>query len=572
MKLIELGANKESFRTIYFNPKGVTLIVGNRIKGDTKSTYNGVGKSLALYLIQFCLGSKSNKKITKQLKDWAFYLKFSIEGVEYIAERNINTQKRIKLNDKDLSISEFNEQMLNLLFEIPSELKKASFRSLISRFLRTREDEYMVYSQFVHKEQDERALLSNSILLGLNSHLVESKFLLKEEYNAINSLRLGIQKDEIFNKFFGSEGEVGLKIKELEESVDSLEKSLKNFEIAEDYKKIEVESNKISYTLKEKSNDISLIDETIKNIDKSLELKTDIGIKDVENLVSQFETEFGIDIKGKLGDVINFHTNLTSSREERLTKEKKRLKIQKAILETEHFSLSQELDKNLKYLNQFGALEDYVSVNQKLIDEKSSLLKLKSSVELIEKYKNREAEIKVKLAEDSLISEQYLQKEKTGILLRLMESYRILTGTFYDDKKGGITVLNNSGDNKLRYNIEVKIQDDSSDGINKVKLFCFDLLLLILQQKHKIKFIFHDSRLYADMDTHQRYVALKIAHELKENDFQYIATMNQDTVDILRAERTEEEFNSIIKDNVIMELNGDVPENRLLGIHLDLDY
>lgn len=572
MKLVELGSNKATFRTIYFKPQGVTLIVGNRIDGDKKSTYNGVGKSLSLYLIQFCLGAKQNPKLKTPLKDWSFYLKFTIDGILYTSERSVNSQNVIKLNGKELKVNKFNELLLGLLFCIPSSLTKASFRSLISRFLRTREEEYLTYSQFVYKEQEERALLSNSILLGLDSLLVEHKFLLKEEFNNINTLRKAIQNDEIFLKYFGSEGEVSLKIKELEDSVSGLEARLKNFEIADDYKKIETLSYDYSYQLKIKANEISLVNETISNISKSLELKSDIGIKDVENLVEQFQTVFNIDVSEKLKEVIAFHENLTSARTERLKKELHSLNLHRKILLVEQGELVSKLDENLKYLNKFGALEDFVSVNLKLTDEKNSLFKLRSSAELIDKYRNREAEIKVELAEENLATEKYISTEKSGLLAELMNLYRDLTGRFYDERKGGISVLNNSGDNKLRYNIDVKIQDDSSDGINKVKLFCFDILLLTLQKNHLVKFVFHDSRLFADMDTHQRFMALKVANELGEHGFQYIATMNQDTIDILRDERTPEEFDSVIQENIKLELKGDIPQNRLLGVHIDIDY
>ena len=67
MKLIELGANKPTFKTIHFNPSGITLIVGKRAEEKGNNTYNGVGKSFALYLVQFCLASKSNLKLTKKL-------------------------------------------------------------------------------------------------------------------------------------------------------------------------------------------------------------------------------------------------------------------------------------------------------------------------------------------------------------------------------------------------------------------------------------------------------------------------------------------------------------------------
>ena len=124
----------------------------------------------------------------------------------------------------------------------------------------------------------------------------------------------------------------------------------------------------------------------------------------------------------------------------------------------------------------------------------------------------------------------------------------------------------------MRYKIDVRINDDSSDGINEVRIFCFDLLILLEQINHNVKFLFHDSRLYADMDTHQRFTALKIASEIGDKDFQYIATMNQDTLDILKRERSEEEYKDFVENNIVLELNGDTPQGRLLGIHLDLDY
>ncbi len=76
------------------------------------------------------------------------------------------------------------------------------------------------------------------------------------------------------------------------------------------------------------------------------------------------------------------------------------MKIHKNILLLEHQTLATELDENLKYLNKHGAVDDYVSINQKLNDDVASLDKLRSSVELIDKYKKREAEIKLKLAND----------------------------------------------------------------------------------------------------------------------------------------------------------------------------
>ncbi len=48
--------------------------------------------------------------------------------------------------------------------------------------------------------------------------------------------------------------------------------------------------------------------------------------------------------------------------------------------------------------------------------------------------------------------------------------------------------------------------------------------------------------------------------------------MNQDTIELLKQERTEDVYQEVIGKNIIMELSSETPEKRLLGIHVDLDY
>ena len=55
MKLLKLRANKESFHTIPFNSKGISLIVAKKRTENERNTYNSVGKSLSIALIHFCL-------------------------------------------------------------------------------------------------------------------------------------------------------------------------------------------------------------------------------------------------------------------------------------------------------------------------------------------------------------------------------------------------------------------------------------------------------------------------------------------------------------------------------------
>ncbi len=71
-----------------------------------------------------------------------------------------------------------------------------------------------------------------------------------------------------------------------------------------------------------------------------MNLKTDVGIIDVQKMIAQVNIELGVDISQKLEDVIRFHNSLTTGREERLKKEEQRLKIHKNILLLEHQTLA----------------------------------------------------------------------------------------------------------------------------------------------------------------------------------------------------------------------------------------
>ena len=141
----------------------------------------------------------------------------------------------------------------------------------------------------------------------------------------------------------------------------------------------------------------------------------------------------------------------------------------------------------------------------------------------------------------------------------------------YPKKKSGLVIKNNSGENTLRYTIDARIEDDSSDGVNEVRIFCFDWLLLGCKQS-KMRFMMHDSRLFANMDPRQREILFRIVNKTcSEDSFQYICSINEDALLSVQSLMNDDEFNSIIQKNIILELNDDSPTSKLLGIQIDID-
>ena len=72
MRLISLTANQKSFHPIIFKD-GINIIAGKQVTPHNENdgnTYNGVGKSLTLHLIHFCLGSRKIESFEKVIQEW----------------------------------------------------------------------------------------------------------------------------------------------------------------------------------------------------------------------------------------------------------------------------------------------------------------------------------------------------------------------------------------------------------------------------------------------------------------------------------------------------------------------
>ncbi|MBO5069418.1 MAG: DUF2326 domain-containing protein [Roseburia sp.] len=92
------------------------------------------------------------------------------------------------------------------------------------------------------------------------------------------------------------------------------------------------------------------------------------------------------------------------------------------------------------------------------------------------------------------------------------------------------------------------------------------------REQSKMRFIAHDSRLFANMAPPQRETLFRLVYKTcKQEDFQYICSINEDALLSFQSLMSEEEFEEIISENIILELNDDAPSSKLLGIQVDID-
>lgn len=577
MRLVSLEANKPSFHSISFNKTGLSLIVGKRrdLKKDSpdiRKTYNGVGKSLIVDLVHFCLGSEKKATYASQLPGWAFTLTFEHDGSIYQASRSTSEQDELVLNGETLKARAYCQALAEIVFPRLSSKSPLSFRSLIKQFIRPNKSGYSYFNILDDREQPYQCLMRSVFLLGLETEHVVRKHNIKLEIDRVKDLKKNIAKDTVLRAFFGENKNLDIELQDLNDKCRTLEEQIKNFQVADNYHAVKEEAEAINRTLHRIRNEETVLINAIKGIEASMQEQPDLTPTIISNIYSEAKLNFPDAVKRTIEEVHAFHRSLLTNRVQRLNGEKILLENNLHSARAKMQDLRQQYDEKVQFLGSHGAFDELVVLTSTLNESKNRVAKLQDYRILQEKYDSEIQKHNAALIQENIRSGEYL-KTANSIIESNLQAFRAFSRQFYSDKPGGITVQLNDGENQIRYDITVKIQDDRSDGINEVKIFCYDMTILQQYHNHKVDFLFHDSRLFSDMDARQRTTLFKIASVPSlSRGMQYIASINQDQIEAMRAHMTSEEFKSVFEGpNVVLELADQSPEDKLLGIQVELD-
>jgi len=576
MQLISLTANKESFRPVHFkNEVGLNFIVAiqkNPESSDKGNTTNGVGKSLIVALIHFCLGSSKKDSLKKDLSGWSFLLTFKIGSETFKSERATDKQDIIVLNGQEISLTKFKNKFESLLFDIPAGTSELSFRSLLPFFIRPRKASYTDYDNPNAIKKDYQIQITNALLLGLDVLLVEEKFKLRKEKERIKNLVKELNQDELLKDFFNQKKDSTLEGQQVKEDILKLENDLKAFKVADDYYEINKDADKIKLEIEKANNRITLIDNQILSIEETRRISPDIKRENIEKIYKEASAVFNQESLKTLEDLEKFYKHLSTNREKRLLDKKNELLRSLKDLQNNIEQKKFELDSKLKYLDTHQALDIVLKLQDKLSDLKAKEDNIQRYDVLISKYQKS----KIKTEKDFIASTektQYYLDDAKEVIKTTNNFFRELAKRFYPTATTGITIKNNDGDNQKRYNIDAKIDFDRSDGIGNIKIFCYDITILLKGFAHRVNCIFHDSRLLSDTDPRQIAELFKILNEfIQVSGKQYILSLNQNQLDEVKKYLTEREYQMIIQQNICLELKDELPEDKLLGIQVDMDY
>lgn len=575
--------DKESFREVRFKP-GFNVILAERLKESTqKDTRNALGKTTLIEIIHFCLGASAKKNeglLVKELENWTFILDLTLNGKDYSIYRNtLEFDKIIIEGDVSdwpikpgkilfgekcvLNLKDWNTVLGYLMFGIPIEDTKKkycpTFRSLISYFMRRGVKGFT--SPFKHFDQQKEwdSQVNNAFLLGLNWEYASDFQVLKDNKRTLSELKKAADQG-LLTGYIGSMGELEAERIRLESNISKLAGELETFKVHPQYFKIQEEANRLTKKIHDVTNHLTIDKQLLSKYKDSLVQEKDISVEKVKQVYHEAGLAFHDNLLKKLDDVSDFHKKIIENRKKYLTVETERLAREIKEQEAKISQLSNKKAELLEILKTHGALEEYSKLQEHAAGLKQQLEEIKNRKENLERFEEGQNTLKMAKAEllhkTRMDYQERMPRVENGIKL-----FNIYSERLYNEP--GTLSINIT---EAGYKFKVDIKRAGSQGIEYMKVFCYDLTLIrLLNRSNKQSaFLIHDSTIFDGVDERQIAGALELAYfDARAEGFQYICALNSDT---LPYDDFSETFKTEFEKHVVIKFTDARDDGGLLGI------
>jgi uncharacterized protein YydD (DUF2326 family) len=212
----------------------------------------------------------------------------------------------------------------------------------------------------------------------------------------------------------------------------------------------------------------------------------------------------------------------------------------------------------MQVLQTHGALEEYVRLQERNAQVAAELEEINRRISDLRRFEEGKSELKIE-------QERVLQAARSDFDERRVARDRAIalfnanSEALYESPGSLIIDI---GPNGFRF--DVKIERSTSQGIEQMKVFCYDLMLAVLwaKRRHAPRFLIHDSTIFDGVDERQVARAIELAARTAEAyGFQYICCLNSDAIPW---GEFGTQFN--LKERVRLELTDAREDGGLLGI------
>ena len=543
-------ANQPTFHPVEFTA-GLNVVLAERTDSSTeKDTRNGLGKSTLLEIIDFCLGSRATRGkglIQESLANWSFTIEITLSGNRVKATRNIVTPNVIRIEgptsgwiEQPSKNEETGEYFYKLehwktllgwsIFGLPrsndSFKYKPTYRSLISYFVRRSQDAYSEPFRHFRVQKTWDIQMNVAYLLGLNWEYADQWQRMKDSEDGIKAIDKAI-KTGVMDDMVGTVGELEAQRIQLEQETRIADSALASFKVYPQYESVQAEADRITAKLHELANQNVSDRRRLNRYKDSVTDESPPKSHMLEKLYEESGLVFPDAVRRTLFEAKQFHERIIKNRREFLETEITRLERGIHDRDSQIEQLTDSRASSLEILRTHGALQEMTKLQERNIETKGQLDKVRTRIREIKDLNLHKQNLKIAKAELVKVAEQdHEQRRDTwSKAVRLFNDH---SHALYETPGKLVIDIGETG-----YKFQVEIERSDSEGIGKMKIFCFDLTLLQAAKKYtgSIDFLIHDSILYDSVDSRQRALALERASKITELEgVQYICTLNSDMV------------------------------------------
>ncbi|HUZ47226.1 MAG TPA: DUF2326 domain-containing protein [Terriglobia bacterium] len=573
--------DQPSFNSIEFKP-GFNVVLATRTKAATdKDSRNGAGKTTLVEIVHFCLGSKADKKnrlMAPPLHGWTFAVDLDLRGRRYLVARNTANPRKVILGgdfrdwpikpkqDKEadafvLSTSQWIDVLGWLMFDLAPQAKTDSyeptFRSLFSYFARRGRDAFSIPFEHFRRQTDWDKQVNSAFLLGLSWDYPAKLQTLKDQEKVVRQLRLAIRAGT-FPDLLGTVGELEPQKVRLEELITRRSEELRTFRVHPQYQEYQEQADLLQSAIREFNQENVTNGAMLSFYQESL---LEERPPEAEKLAKMYQ-EAGIiwpdGVRKQLEDVQAFHDKLIVNRRAFLETEISRLTLAIARRTEEVSRLSNERADLLSVLDTHGALAEYTEMQRVQNEEVAKLSAVSQKIANLKRIDEIKAQTRIERGQLQILARSFYEEHRSD-RERALSLFNQFSQALYNQPGELIIDVVEGG---YRYNVEIERQD--SQGVEQMKVFCYDLTLATLwAAKHRgPEFLIHDSAIFADVDERQKAHALELAAKTAEqHGFQYICCLNSDAI-------PEDDFSKgfSLQPHVRIELSDEGETGGLLGI------
>ena len=552
--LHRIYSDLSSFKELKFSP-GFNLILAQKSPGATdRQTRNGAGKSSIIEIIHFLLGSNAPKGSlfkSTTLERYMFGMDFDLYGERIRVERSGQKPSKVFLFDANprnwpidireiglfenfiFSNEEWKSILGRLLFSIPLSQEKNSLdkftpklRSLTSYFIR-RETEggFMdpTRQSTLQSLWDEQVNIS--FLLGIDWSVSQKWQLVREREKTLIELRKAL-KEGALGEYIGTVAELRTQLALSQRKTNHLRENLQNYHVLPEYEQLEQEASALTRELGALHDENSVDNELLQDLRDSVSSEeASHDTNEINRLYSEVGVLLPDLVKKRVEEVNAFHSSIIQNRRNYLSSEI--LAAEQRVLRRNQDIHKKEERKSdlLKILMSHGAVDQFVQLQSELARLEAETEFLRQKLLSAEQLESERAELDIERSQLLLRLQQDF-REQANLVTEAIVTFEGISKSLYENA-GNLTISESLNGPQF----DISIQGQKSTGINKMQIFCFDMMLMILCAKRGIGpgFLVHDSHLFDGVDSRQIAKALQVGILLsKEFNFQYIVTMNDD--------------------------------------------